>query len=59
MTTLLLFILLAILFPHWGMPPTMNRIFAIVLAVLAVVLFVVWPGAEIRPCWISCSRPSG
>ncbi len=48
MNTLLLMILLGVLLPHWGLPAPWNRVIAIVLAVVAIVLFVVWPGGEIR-----------
>jgi len=48
MTTLLLFILFGVLLPHWGLPASVNRVIAIVLAVIAIVLFIVWPGGEIR-----------
>ena len=48
MTTLLLLILMGVLLPHWGLPAKVNQIIAIVLAVVAVVLFVVWPGGEIH-----------
>lgn len=48
MTTLLLFILLGVLMPHWGLPQKVNQIIAIVLAVIALVLFVVWPDIDVR-----------
>jgi len=48
MTTLLLLILLGVLLPHWGLPQPWNRVISIVLAVIAVVLFVVWPEGQIR-----------
>jgi hypothetical protein len=41
MTTLLLFILMGVLLPHWGLPPKVNQVIAIALAVVAAVLFVV------------------
>jgi hypothetical protein len=44
MNTLLLFILFGVLLPHWGLPAKVNQVIAIVLAVIAIVLFVVWPG---------------
>lgn len=47
MTTLLLFILMGILMPHWGLPQKVNQIIAIVLAVVALVLFVVWPDIRV------------
>lgn len=48
MTTLLLFILMGVLLPHWGLPQKVNQIIAIVLAVVALVLFVVWPDVDVR-----------
>jgi hypothetical protein len=48
MTTLLLFILLGVLLPHWGLPAKVNQIIAIVLAVLALVLFVAWPDIRVN-----------
>lgn len=48
MNTLLLMILLGVLLPHWGLPQKVNQVIAIVLAVVAIILFVAWPGAEIR-----------
>jgi hypothetical protein len=49
MNTLLLFILLMLGLSHFGLPPKVNQVIAIVLAVIAIVLFVVWPeGFHVR-----------
>ena len=50
MNTLLLFILLMLGLGHYGLPAKANQVIAIALAVIAVVLFVVWPdGFHVRP----------
>ena len=41
-------ILMGVLLPHWGLPAKVNQVIAIVLAVVAIVLYVVWPGGEIH-----------
>lgn len=48
MTTLLMFILLGVLLPQWGLPAKVTQVIAIVLAVVALVLFVVWPDIRVR-----------
>lgn len=48
MNTLLLMILAGVLLPHFGLPQKVNQVIAIVLMVIAIVLFIVWPGGEIR-----------
>jgi hypothetical protein len=48
MTLLLLFILAGVLLPHFGLPAKVNQVIAIVLMVVALVLFVVWPDVHVR-----------
>ena len=48
MSTLLLFILAGVLLPHFGLPAKVNQVIAIVLMVVALVLFVAWPDVRIR-----------
>jgi hypothetical protein len=48
MTVLLLFILTGVLLPHFGLPQKVNQVIAIVLMVVALILFIAWPEIQVR-----------